>query len=506
MKQVVTSREIKEIEQYTIKEIGIPSLVLMERAALSVSEQIRNRFSCKDKICFVCGSGNNGADGIAIARQLLEADFLVTVVVLGKEEKFSEEMNIQLSILKKLGISYLHQIPKEIFACFVDAIFGVGLSREITDESILDALDTINSSDAYIYSVDIPSGICTDSGQIMGRAVKANETITFSYGKVGLYLYPGKEYAGKVHVKDIGILPACGKKSTMAHFLFDETDGARLLKRNPDGNKGTFGKVVIIAGSDEISGACILCAKAVLKSGAGMVKVLSTDKNLNIIRETLPEAMVQPIDDMSMLEEDIQKAVNWGDCIVIGPGIGQKEDAYRKLHCVLKNFPGEKRLVVDADGINLISKYEELKNLTQTVNHLIYTPHLGELSRLTGYPITDLKTNLDTIMEECCRNNHAIYVCKDSVTRIYGKQNPIYINNFGNSGMATAGSGDVLAGILAANLAKRGMDIYEGCAFSVYLHSVAGDLAAKRSGQNALLAGDIIDAMPEVLKNMEEVS
>lgn len=506
MKQVVTSREIKEIEQCAIQEIGIPSLVLMERAALSVSEQIRQHFFGKDKICIVCGSGNNGADGVAIARQLLEASYSVTVVVLGKEEKFSEEMNIQLSILEKMGVAYLTKIPKETFDCFVDAIFGVGLSREIMDESILDAIDTINSSDAYIYSVDIPSGICTDSGRIMGRAVKANETITFSYGKVGLYLHPGKAYAGKVHIKEIGILPVCDEKSNISHLVFEETDGARLLKRNPDGNKGTFGKVVVIAGSDEMSGASILCAKAVLKSGAGMVKVLSTDKNLDIIRETLPEAMVQSIDDMTTMDADIQEAVKWGDCIVIGPGIGMKEEAYRKIHCVLKDFPSEKRLVIDADGINLISKYEELKKMTKIVNNMVYTPHLGELSRLTGYPVADLKSNLDAIMEEVCRENNAIYVCKDSVTRIYGKQKPVYINNFGNSGMATAGSGDVLAGILAANLAKKGMDIYEGCALSVYLHSVAGDLAAKESGQNALLAGDIIDAMPKVLKNMEEVS
>lgn len=506
MKQIVTSQEIKEIEQYTIHEIGIPSLVLMERAALSVSEQIKKRFLGRDKICVVCGKGNNGADGIAIARQLLKTELSVVVVVLGNEEKFSEEMKIQISILKNIGGSYLHQIPQEDFSCFVDAIFGVGLSREIVDESILKAIETINSSDAYIYSVDVPSGICTDNGQIMGRAVKANETITFSYGKVGLYLYPGKEYAGKVQIKEIGLLPVGNKNRKISHFIFEKKDCLRLFKRNPDGNKGTFGKVVVIAGSDEISGACILCAKAVLKSGAGMVKVLSTDKNLEIIRASLPEAMVQTIDDKTTLEKDMQAAVNWADSVVIGPGIGQKEDAYQKMYCVLNNFPNEKRLVVDADGINLISKHEKLRELAKEVNELVYTPHIAELSRLTGYPVEKLKPNLDTIMKEICRNNNATFVCKDSVTRIYRKCEPIYINNYGNSGMATAGSGDVLAGILAANLAKKGMDMYEGCVLSVYLHSRSGDLAAKVNGQTALLAGDIIEAMPEVLKKMEEFS
>lgn len=506
MKQVVTSQEIKEIERYAIHEIGISSLVLMERAALSVSARIKAHFTKKDKICIVCGTGNNGADGVAVARQLLEEHYRVTVVVLGQRDKFSAEMKHQLSILEKIGMDYLNEIPSEEFACFVDAIFGVGLSRNITDEGILNAIETINSSDAYIYSVDIPSGICTDNGAIMGNAVKSDETVTFSYGKTGLYLFPGKSYTGKVFVKEIGLKVLEKPEAQISRCIFEEADAHRLLQRNPNGNKGTFGKVVVIAGSDEISGACILCAKAVLRSGAGMVKVLSSKINLDIVQNALPEAMVQVFEKTETINEQVKVAIDWADCVIIGPGIGQNEDAYLKMKAVLKDFPGDKRLVVDADGINLIGKYIDLQRMTERVSNIIYTPHMAELSRLTGYSVAELKNNLDKIMEEVCKKNHAIYVCKDSVTRIYSKNKPIYINNYGNSGMATAGCGDVLAGILAANLARDEMDIYEGTGLSVYMHSVAGDLAADECGQNSMLAGDIIEALPRVLKKMEEFS
>lgn len=504
MKQVVTGSEIKEIEQYAIREIGISSLVLMERAALSVTRHIKEQFTDNQKICIVCGSGNNGADGVAVARQLLEASYNVTVVVLGKKEKFSEEMKVQLSILDKMNIYYVEKIPQEDFVCYVDAIFGVGLTRDITDESILNAIDTINSSDAYIYSVDIPTGISTDNGQIMGKAIRANETITFSYKKVGMCLYPGKEYSGKVCLEEIGIVPICEKNTKVAHYTYEEQDGAKLPKRNPNGNKGTFGKVAVIAGNNEISGACILCAEAVLRNGAGMVRVLSSENNLEVIRKALPEAMVQALEESDTMEQTIMSAINWADCIVIGPGIGTDKTAYLKMLYTLNAFPKGKRLVIDADGINLIGKYEDLKKLTCNVKNLVYTPHMMELSRLTGYSMEELKNDLDNAMTEALEIEDAIYVCKDSVTRVYSKDKPIFINSFGNSGMATAGSGDVLAGIIAANLSRKEMDVYEGTILGVHLHSLAGDWAAKEWGQNSLLAGDIIKAMSQVLKKMEE--
>ena len=496
--------KMKEIEKYAIDTIGIPSLVLMERAALCVSECIKKRFSKKDRVCVVCGPGNNGADGVAIARQLLEENYKVDVVITKNADEFSVEMKQQTDILKKLCVPIFDKIPDKDYACFVDAIFGIGLTREISDEGIWDAIDTINSSDAYIYSVDIPTGIHTDTGAVMGAAIKADETITFTCEKVGLCLYPGKEYAGLVTRRDIGILDSFIQKIGTTHFCFEENFDTTLLQRDATGNKGTFGKVAVVAGNQEITGAALLCAKAVLKSGAGMVKVLSGDKTLDVIRRNLPEAMVQSLDEESLIAENIKKAVEWADSVVIGPRIGTDKTAYLKMQSILYDFPDTKKLIIDADGINLIAKNPELKELTDKVNNVVYTPHMLELSRLTGVEINALKENLDKVMSNIIKDNQAVFVCKDSVTRVYKDEKKVFINRFGNSGMATAGSGDVLAGIIASIAARKNVDIYEGTVLGVHLHSLAGDLAASECGKNGLLAGDIINALPVLIKNMEE--
>ncbi len=503
MKWILNSAQMKSAEWYTIEEIGIPSLVLMERAALCVAVRIKARFDKKSRICVVCGSGNNGADGVAVARILSEEGYQTEVVVLGKPEKFSKEMEHQLAVYEKLGHTYKTSIPKGNYDCFVDAIFGIGLKRNITDEAILTAIDTINLTDAYIYSVDIPSGICTDDGSVMGKAVCANETITFSYEKPGLCLYPGKEYAGKVFVEEIGVRMSDSTECT--HFGYDFYDGSRLLKRAGDSHKGTFGKVAVIAGNEEISGAAVLCAKAAFACGVGMIKVLSEKETLEVVKNLLPEAMTGVL-TLDTMQETITKAINWADCVVIGPGIGTDNTAYQKMKIVLENFPKDKKLVIDADGLNLLAEYKEFKELTDKVNGVVYTPHMMELARMTGYKTGELKASLDKLMTEICTGTDAVYVCKDSVTKVYQNKQPIFINRFGNAGMATAGSGDVLSGILGAMLSRKGADIYEAVTFSVHLHSLLGDEAAKELGLNSMRSGDMITMLPKLVYKMEEFS
>ena len=506
MKPIVTAKEMKEMELYAIHKLGIPSLVLMERAALSVADRIKQQFDKTAKICVVCGGGNNGADGVAVARMLLEDEYKPVIVVLTDPEKFSTEMKCQLEILNQLGYSYEKEIPKADFDCFVDAILGIGLSREITDESILSAIETINLSDAYIYSVDIPSGIHTDLGGIMNAAVKANETVTFTCEKVGMSVFPGKTYAGHITVSQIGIPKNCMDMQKIQHVGIKEKFPKELFKVYPDGNKGTYGKVLIIAGNDEISGAAVLCAKAAMKCGAGMVKVLSSEKTLDVIRTTLPEVMTGTLDASFDMTNVITEAIGWADCVVIGPGIGTDKTAYLKLITVLQNMPEDKKLVVDADAINLLAEHKEIKELTSKVNDVIYTPHFMELSRLTGKDVKSLKENLDVIMSDVLKWDEGIYVCKDSVTRVYKKDKNVFINRHGNCGMATAGSGDVLAGIIGAMVAKRGVSAYDGTVYGVHLHSVAGDIAARKVGKNGLVAGDIIDSLSDVWKVAEDMS
>lgn len=506
MRYITTSVEMKIIEKYVMDEIGIPSLVLMERAALGISEIVKEKLWGKEKICIVCGCGNNGADGVAIARQLMEENYNVDVVVLGKEEKYSEEMKAQMFFYKKIGGQFFSEIPDKEYDFFIDAIFGIGLTREITDDAILNAIETINLSDAYIYSVDIPSGIHTDTGCVMGNAVRAHETITFTCEKVGICLYPGKEYAGKVTIHSIGICKKWMDAYAIGHCTFSLEDWKRILKEYPSGHKGTYGKVLVIAGNHEISGAALLCAKAAMKCGAGMVKVLSCGKTLDVIRTALPEAMMETLEDSEKIPEIIKKSIEWADAVVCGPGIGTDNEAYKKVESVLKEFPSEKKLILDADAINLISQNIELKTLTNKVNNIVYTPHMMELARLTGTDMNILKTDLDQVMQSWVCDDGGIYVCKDSVTRVYGKDKPVFVNRAGNSGMATAGCGDVLAGMIGAFVARCGVDFYDGIVGAVSMHSFSADMAARQIGKNSLMAGDIIEKVTKVLRATEDVS
>lgn len=506
MQYIVTALEMKNIEKYVIEEVGIPSLVLMERASLSVTECIKKRFFLQEKICVVCGQGNNGADGVTIARQLMEENYKVDVVLLGIKEKFSSELKAQLLVYEKMGGQIFEQIPDKDYDVFVDAIFGIGLTREISDSKVLDAIKTINDSDAYIYSVDIPSGIHTDTGCVMGMAVKADETITFTCEKVGTCIYPGKEYAGKVTIHSIGIYEKWMDLHSISHRGFCIPDWKNILKEHPDGNKGTFGKVLIVAGNHEISGAALLCAKAAMKCGAGMVKVLSNEKALDTIRFALPEAMMESLDTIEKIPEIIKSGIQWADAVICGPGIGTDKEAYLKLESVLKEFPEDKKLVLDADALNLISKYDELNALTKKVNNIVYTPHMMELQRLTGVEVKNLKVNLDQTMEKIVCDNSGVFVCKDSVTRVYEKNRPVYINRAGNSGMATAGCGDVLAGMIGAFVARKNVDFYDGIVGAVHLHSFAADMAAVQIGKNSLMASDIIEKVANILCILEDVS
>ena len=506
MQYIATAKEMKALEKYAMEEMGIPSLVLMERAALGISKEIKGYPGDRIEICVVCGCGNNGADGVAVARQLMEDNYKVDVVILGKEEKFSEEMKVQMSIYKKMGGNCFTQIPDKKYDFFVDAIFGIGLTREITDEAILNAIDTINSSGAYIYSVDIPSGIHTDTGCVMGKAVKANRTIFFTCDKVGLCLYPGKEYAGMKIKHRIGICEEWIEALSIGQYRITIEDCKRILKDYPSGHKGTFGKVLVIAGNHETTGAALLCAKAVMKSGAGMVKVLSNSTTLKVLRTALPEAMTENLDDIQKAPEIIKKAMDWADAVVCGPGIGTDDEAYKKVEAVLKEFPSGKKLVLDADAINLIAKNSELRELTNEVKEIVYTPHMMELARFTGINIDTLKTDLDHMMRVKVCNENGIYVCKDSVTRVYAKDKPVFINTGGNSGMATAGCGDVLAGMVAAFVARRGVDFYDGIIAAVSIHTFAGYKAADKIGKNSLMASDIIKEVTRILKSMEDIS
>lgn len=498
MKQIVNSRQMKALDQYTIQQMGIPSLVLMERASLAVVEELKKGFDLT-KILVLCGSGNNGGDGIAIARMLHLEGYRVDLYLAGKMESFTEETAIQWKIAGNYGNSLVKNCSPDEYTTIVDAVFGVGLSREVSG-NYRELFEKINESHVPVLSVDIPSGICATTGKVMGIGIKAKKTVTFAYGKTGLYLYPGAEYAGEVVVKDIGIYG----KDNDAVLALDEDAYDWLPKRSPDGNKGTFGKVLIAAGSKNMSGAAYFAAKACLLTGAGMVRIFTEESNRSILQQQFPEAMLTTYCSKESLEElqnKLAAARLWADVEVVGPGIGTSDEAGWILEELLSHEPSQKEaskpLVIDADGLNLLS--ERMHLLKNTRRTCILTPHMGEMRRLSGYSMETLKEDPRGCLESFQKEYPVITILKDARSWIGIPDRTCYLNLTGNSGMATAGSGDVLAGMTAGLLAQK-LVPQKAAPLAAWLHGKAGDAAAKQKGVRSMTASDILDGIVEVLR------
>ncbi len=496
MKYLVTSEEMRKYDNNTIERIGIPGEVLMERAALALLEQIEEVVRAEGRECretsvlIFAGMGNNGGDGLALARLLSEKEYLVAVWCVGEEEKASTQWRRQREILRNYPVAVGTEIPNGEYTILVDALFGVGLSRDV-EGVYRDAVETFNQKRGYRMAVDVPSGLDADTGRVLGCAVKADKTVTFGFGKRGLVLYPGCEYAGEVVVADIGISKRGFFGEEPGMFCYDEEVQELLPTRDPGGNKGTFGKVLIIAGSVNMAGAAILAARAAYRAGAGMVKVITPAENRVIVQESVPEALLGT-------PEDMEESLGWADVVLIGPGIGKSEAARNCLNTVVKE--SDLPLVIDADGLNLLAEDEELQRVLCARNgDTIVTPHVGELARLRGESIARLKEKLSSHAMEAAKSLQAIVVAKDARTFICKEGMPICVNVKGNSGMATAGSGDVLSGIIAAFLAQ-GMKPFEAAGVGVYAHACAGDLAAEELGEHGLMAGDMAERIGALQK------
>lgn len=508
MKYVLKADEMKKCDEYTIKQIGIPSMVLMERAALSVVSRLLERMEKTPcKVLIAAGTGNNGGDGLAIGRLLALKGHEVTFFLAGKPEKMTEETKSQLKILENLGFSIQRKLENAEYDMIIDALFGIGLSREVQGEyaDVISQINRFGRQGAYICAVDIPSGICADTGKVLGCAVNADITVTFAYAKRGHLLYPGKKYSGELTVTDIGIAGNSFSKRTPAAFYYEKEDIADLLPpREPDGNKGTFGKVLLLAGSKDMSGACILCGNSIMRSGAGMLKIITPSCNRQIIQQSFPEAMLQTYGECPE-ENRIDQSLKWCDVIVAGPGMGTDENGYLLMKQVLKET--DIPMVIDADGLNLIAAHKELMELAavRRPGKTIITPHPGELIRLLGTDRKAYEKEREQLAASLARKLHCIVVAKDAATIVLeDAREEIYINTSGNDGMATAGSGDVLAGVTGALLAQ-GMSGFDAACLSVYLHGAAGEQAGDENGRRGVIAGDIIKKLMPVMNCPEKL-
>ena len=348
---------MKEIDRYTIETIGIPSCVLMEKAAMAVVRHVKELCEKNDRVLAVCGYGNNGGDGIATARILHMQGIAADIYMAGDRKNATKETKQQLKIAKKVGVKVVKKPQFEKYGIIVDALFGIGLVRPITGEFFA-LVDAINNSGKKIVSVDLPSGISADDGRVLGIAVKADVTVTFGYQKVGCLLYPGTEYCGKVAVEDIGFAGNVVSEAA-TRFYVEEPSQVLLPIRRADSNKGTYGKVLVIAGSRDMSGAAYFAATASYRMGAGLVRILTAKENREILQRQIPEAVLTTYDTLEdgISEEDIaniKEAVAWASVILIGPGLSQSVMSARLVNYVLAEC--KVPLVMDADALNILAK------------------------------------------------------------------------------------------------------------------------------------------------------
>lgn len=497
MEYILTEEQARFIDNYTINKIGIPEVVLMERAALSVADAICHREDGK-KILVVCGTGNNGADGICVGRILYERGYDVTLALAGNIDKATKSYMLHRQIAVKSDMTIVNNVVLSEYDIVVDALFGIGLSRNVEGKykEIIECINKIKRSfGARVYSVDIPSGIHATTGSVMGCAVKADVTVTFGMKKMGVMLYPGHDYAGQIITADIGFSKkAIEEVKDMAYTYTKEDLPDILPERIDDSNKGTYKRVLIIAGSRNMAGACILAAKAAIRSGSGLVKVLTDEANRIIIQSTVPEALLCTYSEHASDDElcnIIMKELMWAQVVVLGPGIGTSDMAKKLVNYTFENVKSP--FIVDADAINIISEYEHMIYPDNT----IITPHLKEMSRLIKAGVTDIKKDIVGVAKKVAAKNNIIVVLKDSKTVVSdGKK--VYINSSGNNGMSKGGSGDVLSGIIAGFVAGS-KDVSDGVTAAVFTHGYAADTALKDSNFYALTPTDIIDNLKNIL-------
>ncbi len=518
MKRIVNSEEMKHCDSSTITYFKVPSLVLMERAALSIAEAVMQEIKKGGRILTVCGNGNNGADGLAAARLLYQKGFCVTAVQMPDNGRRTEENRRQREILEKYGIRVLDDIPKDqAYDGIIDALFGIGLSRAPKDMYAA-WIRLMNQLDGFKIAADMPSGVSSDTGEAYEPCFRADKTVTFAYFKAGQILYPGCEMCGNVTVSDIGITDESWLDKVPSCYAYEKKDLKKLPKRPSRSNKGTFGRVLAIAGSRNMAGAAVFCAQAAYCMGCGLVKIYTPEENRVILQNAVPQAILETYstrayeaesvstgrepfaasaDERKLTdfpdEKQLADVLAWADVIVMGPGLGTGSFARQLVKEVLHK--AKVPLILDADALNITAMQPEL--LLQTSAELAVTPHLGEMSRLCRKPAAKIQNSMRKTASDFAKEHHVICVLKDAIT-VTADETDVFFNTSGCSALAKAGSGDILAGMIAA-LAASGMPLKEAAPFGVYIHGLAGEKAAAVKGEYSVLAEDILNATGSVL-------
>jgi NAD(P)H-hydrate epimerase len=517
--KVLTGTQMKELDAQAMEAFGIPSLILMENAGRSIAEEIADRLLDLRgrRVTVVCGKGNNGGDGLVVARHLLQRGAQVESFVLGSPDALSPETSTQAKILESSGatLTYLTrdaELPALDAALawaelIVDALLGIGVRGPLRG-LYKRAIEWINAAQGFTVSVDLPSGLDADSGHVNGVCVEADVTVTLELLKLGLLLYPGRRYVGELLVGAIGYPPQL-KAAFDSGLEQIERDwvAARLPRRRPDSHKGDYGHVLILAGSRGLSGAAILAGEAVLRSGAGLAYLGYPASLSPVIEARLVEAVKRPLPEadgvfsvaaskpaLALIESDDI------DVVALGPGISRRPSAKRFVERLLPAI--DRPLVIDADGLIGLVGANGRSPLSARRAPTVLTPHPGEFARLTGRSVNEIEADRVGSARGFAKEYGVTLVLKGVPTVTALPSGKVLINSTGNSGLATGGSGDVLTGLIAGLIAQ-GMDPEEAAPAGVYLHGRAADRLKARLGERGMIAGDLLRALPRALKEFE---
>lgn len=511
MNPLLTNAQIRMVDYHAIHDFGISGLILMENAGLAVVEEVTRRIAPGGKVLVVTGRGNNGGDGFVVCRHLHNGGYDVTLVTLGAEEGIKDDAFVNFNILRKMGlkrhnISQLSQADalKEMIRTseiVVDAIFGTGLENDVSPLAER-VIGDINALSKMTLSIDLPSGICGDNGQVKKIAVYADVTVCLHAPKCGNILYPGAEYNGELIVKPIGIPNEANQSLTVTYGIITEQDVVdRIPYRHKQMHKGSFGKAGVIAGSLGLAGAAILTSKSALRSGLGLLKLFIPESINILLKMAIPEAITLPLHEMRKGVIGINQipviieAASKCDAVAIGPGCGDTPELAETLRQLIDALHSP--LVIDADGLNVLAR--DLTVLKNKKGPIIITPHIGEMSRLTHKTVESILVDPIFTARDFAKEWGVITVLKGARTVIATPSGQIYINVTGNSGMATAGSGDVLTGIITG-LLTQGLSPEDAAIAGVFIHGFSGDKVASEIGEHGLLAGDLVDQLPYTLK------
>ncbi len=517
MLKVATAKEMQRIDRVTISRHGVSGTLLMERAGLAVVSKIKEIFPDK-KVMVLCGSGNNGGDGLVVARVLHNQGRDVQVFLSAKPDDLKGDARVNYKSAKKAGVK-IYSLRKFLThnaslitrhnLLIVDALLGTGLNKDVK-APLSDVIKKTNRMRCPVVSVDIPSGISSDTGQVMGCAIKANYTISFGLPKRGHLLYPGAEHTGRLFIRNIGFSQRLLRSGDIRVNLIQENDIPLLLPERPRySHKGTYGHVLLIAGSSGKTGAAFMAAKSCLRTGAGLVTIGIPESLVNIFQSRVTEEMVLPLPDKgngTLSYEAFNPIFSFlkqkASVLAIGPGISVDDEISRLISLLITK--SSVPMVIDADGINAISGGAGV--LKKSRVPLILTPHPGEMARL----MSSKQSEVNSRQIEKDRINIAMTFAEKTKTCLVLKGVPTiistpdaraFINPTGNPGMATAGTGDVLTGMISALLAQ-GLTPGNASILGVYMHGLVGNAVAKKKGKHSLIASDMINAIPAVFKSV----